>query len=113
MEEKSDLFESLLDTAAEYGETSFELYKLKVLDKATDIVSGSVPFTAFILLISTFFLFLNLGVALWLGELLGKMFYGFFAVSAFYLLFGLLIFLFLKKPIKRLVGNYFVRQMLK
>jgi len=113
MEDNSNLFESLLDRATEYGKTSFELVKLKALDKTTDIVSSLVPFSVVLILITTFLLFLNLGIAFWLGELLGKIFYGFFAVAAFYILTGILIHFFLHKWIKRLVGDYFIKRVLK
>jgi len=113
MEENSNLIESLLQSASEYGKTSYELIKLKTLDKTSDIVSSAVPNLLVIILITTFLLFLNLGVALWLGELLGKMFYGFFVVAAFYILTGLVVHFFMHKKIKKLVGDYFIKCMLK
>ena len=91
MEEKDNLLESLLDSAKEYGITSFELAKLKALDKATDVVSSLVPVTIVFVLVALFLLFLSLGVAFWLGDLLGKTFYGFFVVAGFYILCGLIL----------------------
>jgi len=113
MEEDPNLLESLLDKATEYGKTSFELVKLKTLDKTTELVSSLIPLTIVILLVITFLLFLNVGIALWLGEMFGKLFYGFFAVAAFYLLIGIIIHFILNKWIKRLIGDYFIKRMLK
>ena len=113
MEEDPNLLESLLDKATEYGKTSFELVKLKTLDKTTELVSSLIPLTIVILLVITFLLFMNVGIALWLGELLGKVFYGFFAVAAFYILIGIIIHFFLNKWIKRLIGDYFIKRILK
>lgn len=113
MEDKNNLLDSLLESATDYGITSFELIKLKALDKSTDIISSLIPLSFFILLIASFLLFLNLGIAFWLGELLGKLFYGFFLVAGFYILAGIIIRFFLYKWIKKLVGNYFVKQILK
>jgi hypothetical protein len=113
MEDKNNLLDSLLESATDYGLTSFELIKLKALDKSTDIVSSLIPYSVFILLISSFLLFLNLGIAFWLGELLGKLYYGFFLVAGFYILAGLIIRFFLYNWIKRLIGDYFVKHMLK
>ena len=113
MEDNSKLLESLLEKAAEYGKTSLELVKLKTLDKTTDIVSSAVPHSVVIILISTFLLFLNLGLALWLGDILGKAFYGFFVVASFYILTWLIIHFFMHDPIKKLVGNSFIRHILK
>jgi hypothetical protein len=58
-------------------------------------------------------LFLNLGVALWLGEILGKQFYGFFVVAGFYIVLGLILHFFLHDWVKKIVGDYFVRNILK
>jgi hypothetical protein len=113
MEENPDLIESLLEKATEYGKTSFELIKLKALDKATDIISSVVPLTLVIILILSFLMFLNVGIAFWLGDILGKVFYGFFVLAGFYMVLGIIIHFFLNKPIKRVVGNYFIRRILK
>jgi len=113
MEENTKILESLIESATEYGKTSIELVKLKALDKTTDIVSSLIPFSVVIILLITFLLFLNIGIALWLGEILGKPFYGFFAVAGFYILTGIIIHFFLNKWIKRIVGDFFVRRMLK
>jgi hypothetical protein len=113
MDENANLLELLVERATDYGKTSVELVKLKALDKTADLVSAIIPLSVFILLISTFLLFLNLGIAFWLGEILGKVFYGFFIVAAFYILTGLIIRVFLNKWIKRLVGDYFIKRILK
>jgi hypothetical protein len=113
MEDSTNLLETLLERATEYGKTSIELVKLKTLDKTTDIVSSLVPASVVILLLASFLLFLNLGLALWLGEILGKTFYGFFVVAAFYIFTGIIVHFFLRKWIKRIVGNFLVKRALK
>jgi hypothetical protein len=113
MEEKGKLLESLFEKATDYGKTSFELVKLKTIDKTADVVSSMIPHSVVFILITSFSLFLNLGLALWIGEILGKAFYGFFAVAAFYVLIALLIHFFLHKRIKKLIGDYFIKQILK
>ncbi len=113
MEDRTKLLESLLDKAKEYGITTFELAKLKAIDKTSDILSSLVPTSIVIVLISTCLLFLNLGVALWLGEILGNAFYGFFIVAGFYLLVGLILHFFLHDWVKRIAGDYIVKNLLK
>jgi fatty acid desaturase len=113
MEDNTKFLESLLEKATEYGKTSFELVKLKALDKTTDIVSSLIPHSVVFVLIASFLIFLNLGLALWLGEILGKIFYGFFVVAGFYVIIAIIIHFFMHKRIKRLVGNYFIRRVLK
>ena len=113
MEENTNLFQSLLERASEYGKTSYELAKLKAVDKTSDVVSSFIPHSIVVVLIASFVLFLNLGIALWLGDLLGKLFYGFFLVSAFYVISGIIIHFFLHDWLKRLVSDYFIKHVLK
>jgi hypothetical protein len=113
MEENTNLFESLFEKAADYGKTSYELAKLKTIDKTSDVVSTTVPHLFFMLLIVSFMLFLNIGIAFWLGEILDKVYYGFFVVAGFYCILGLVLRLFMHKWIKNKVQNYFIKQVLK
>ena len=112
MEDKEKLIEALLDKAVEYGKTSFELAKLKTLDKTSDIVSSFIPHTVVFVLIASFMVFLNLGLAFWLGEILGKTYYGFFVVAAFYFITGLVLHFFMHNWFKKLVCNFFIKQVL-
>jgi hypothetical protein len=113
MEDNTRIFETLLERASEYGKTTIELAKLKALDKTTDVVSSFVPLSIFILLVASFLLFLNLGLALWLGEVLGRTYYGFFIIAAFYGFAGIIIHFFLNNWIKKIIGNYLIKRLLK
>jgi hypothetical protein len=113
MEDTAKMLESLLEKANDYGKTSYELVKLKALDKSAEIVSSLVPHSLVFILIASFMLFLNLGLALWLGELLGKIFYGFFVVATFYVIAGIVIHFFIHNWLRRLAGNYFIKSVLK
>ena len=113
MEEKTNLLKSLLDVATDYGETSIEVVKLKVLDKTTEIISSLAPLSIVIVFLLSFLLFVNLGIAFWLGEILGKTFYGFLVVAGFYIIVAIFIRIFLYNWIKKLVGDYMVKRLLK
>ena len=113
MEDNSKLIEALLERAIEYGKSNYELAKLKALDKTSDIVSSFVPNYIVLIIIGSILLFLNLGLALWLCEILGKIYYGFFIVAAFYVIVGIVLHFFLHKWIKELVCNYFIKQIFK
>ena len=113
MEENAKLIESLLEKAFEYGKTSFELTKLKALDKTSDIVSTVIPHTLVFVLIMSFMLFFNLGLAFFLGKILGSTFLGFFVVAAFYGITAIVLHFFMHKWLKKLIGNYFIKQVLK
>jgi len=113
MEEKTNLLGSLIDIATDYGETSIELVKLKALDKISDIVSSLIPLAIDVMFILSFLLFLNLGIAFWLGDIFGKTAYGFLAVAGFYIFIAIFVRLFLYKWIKRSVGDWLVKRLLK
>ena len=113
MEENVKLIESLLDRATDYGKTSLELLKLKSLDKTSDAVSSFVPHSFVFILIASFTIFFNLGLAFWLGEILGKIWYGFFVVAAFYGLTGIFVHVFMHKWLKTTLRNYIIKQVLK
>lgn len=113
MEDSTNIFDSLLEKASEYGKTSYELVKLKTVDRTSEVVSTLIPHTLVFILIATFVIFLNVGVAIWLGDLLGKIFYGFFVVSAFYIIAGIVVHFFMHKWLKRRITDYFVKQVLK
>lgn len=112
MEEKSSLFETLLDKSADYGKTSCELIKLKALDKSSDVVSTLFVHSIVFMLIIIFLLFFNLGLAFWLGELLGNTYYGFIAVGVFYVVISFIIHFLLHNWIKRITCNYIIKRVL-
>jgi phosphoglycerol transferase MdoB-like AlkP superfamily enzyme len=113
MENNATMLESLLEKAEDFGKTSFELVKLKALDKTSEIVSSFIPYSVVFVLIASFMIFLNLGLAFWLGEILGETYYGFFVVAAFYVIAGLIFYFFFQKRIKRHICNSIINQMLK
>ena len=113
MEDNAKIIESLLERAAEYGKTSFELLKLKALDKASDIVSSLIPHSVVLALIAVFMLFLNLGLAFWLGEILGRTFFGFLVVAGFYGIAGVIIHFFMHKWLKKKVSDFIINHVSK
>jgi hypothetical protein len=113
MEDNTKVIDELLDKATQYGKAELELAKLKALDKASDIVSASIPRLLVILTASVFMLFLNLGIAFWVGGLLGNLFFGFFAVAAFYGIIALILHLFMHKWLKKQVGDFIIKRVLK
>lgn len=110
--EDQTLIENLIEKGEQYGKTTIELLKLKTLDKSADVVSNIVSWAVVIVFAVLFFLILNIGVALWLGELFGKAYYGFFAVSGFYALLAIVFGIFRKQLIKKPLNNSIVEQVL-
>jgi len=110
MEAKANLLEPLLERVEQYGKTSFELLKLKSVDKTADIVSTLISRLFLAIVLSFFALTLNIAIALWLGDLLGKNYYGFLIVASFYGLIGIILF-FVHPRIKVRVNNSIIAQM--
>jgi len=113
MEDNVKSIESLLERVADYSKTSYELAKLKTLDKTSDVASSLIPHSIVFVLFASFMLFANFGLAFWLGEMLGNTYYGLFVVAGFYVISGLVLHFFFHKKIKNLVWNYIIKQMLK
>ena len=113
MEDQASLIESLIEKGEQYGKTTLELLKLKTLDKSADVTSTLVSWLIVVIFAVLFFLILNIGVALWLGELLGKSYYGFFVVAGFYAILALLFGIFRKSLIKKPVNNSIINQVLE
>jgi len=113
MDEQSGSIESLIEKGEQYGKTTLELLKLKTLDKSADVASNLVSWLIVVIFAVLFFLILNIGIALWLGEVLGKSYYGFFVVSGFYALLALIFGIFRKQLIKEPLNNSIIEQVLE
>jgi hypothetical protein len=113
MDEKENILSSLLDSVEAYGKTNIELIKLKGLDKASDIAATAISRITAIIAYFTFLLMASLGVAFWLGAVLGRIWYGFFVVAAFYGLLGLIAYFFLHKGLKRVFADMIIHNTLK
>lgn len=112
MENKLDIFEPLFEKAENYAKTSIELYKLKIIDKSASILSSFISRAIAIILLLIFVITANIGLALWLGDLLGKSYYGFFCVAGFYGLLAVIFGFFLHKNIKKSIGSSIISQIL-
>jgi hypothetical protein len=113
MEPESNIINELIEKTVEYGKSSLELAKLKALDKISDVVSSLMAQSVVIAILFSFMLFLNLGLALWIGKILGEIYYGFFVVAGFYCITAILIYFFMLKWIKKCVGNTVIKHVLK
>ena len=113
METPANLIESLIEKAETYGKTTLELSKFKALDASTRVATSVISRITVIIMLSFFLMVLSIGIALLLGELLGKSYYGFFIVSILYLIGGLLFHFFLYKWIKKPLSNSIIKQVLQ
>ena len=86
------LIESLLSQSIEYVENRLELMKLKAVDKTANVFSAVVSGVILFVIFFIFFIVLNIGLALLIGDLVGKSYLGFLLLAMFYMIIGLIIF---------------------
>ncbi len=111
MENQTGTVESLIDRLRNYGETRLELIKLKAINKSSGFVSVLVTYLVLVIILICCFLFINIGIALLLGELLGKSYYGFFIVAALYGVTGVILYKLKDKWIKTPVINMMLKEL--
>ncbi len=105
--------EDLLMDAGDYLETRAVLWKLKTVESITDLSSAVVSRITMIFLFLLFALTVNIGLALLIGDWLGKSFYGFFIIGGLYGLAGLIGYACRNRWIKEPVGNMIISKILK
>ena len=106
------LFEPLLEKVKSYIETRMSIAKLKAIDKSSVIIAGAISKVVVFSMLLFFFLFFNIGIALLLGELLGKAYYGFFIIAALYGITGLVLNSSKEKILKRPITDAIVKEMI-
>lgn len=113
MKDKVILIEMLVDKIEQYGKTSVELYKLKAIDKSTDVFASLASRIVIVIIIALFFLLFTIGIALYLGHILGKLYYGFFVVAGFYALVAIVLFIIRKPYLEKTFNDYIINQIFK
>ena len=111
MESKQNLIEPLLLQMEENCKTGIELIKLRSVDKAADFSSTFISRLFLYIAFLFFLIIVSIGAALFLGELLGKNYYGFFVVASFYCVIVIIIY-FLHPSIKLRLNNFIISKLL-
>jgi len=112
MENQPTSFEALFENAGDYLQTRLDLFKLKALDKASDTASSIVSGLTTVIIAIFALLLLNVGLSLWIGDLLGKIYLGFFIVAAFYILLAVIIHFTKDAWIKGPISTMIIKKML-
>ena len=110
METPAIAIETLFERLEAYGKTTIELTRLRALETIIFVMTTLITRLSVAVVLSLFALVLSVGVALFLGEQLGKIYYGFFVVAAFYLVAGLVLNSFLFDWIKKPVHDLIIKQ---
>lgn len=108
MQANTDLIEPLLERCKDYGKTSLELIKLSSIDKSANVLSALISRLFFILTLTISLIALNIAIALWLGDLIGKNYDGFLIVAGFYAIAGVVLY-FMQPSIKTRMNDWIIR----
>ena len=106
------LIETLFSQSKDYIGTRLELYKLKAIDKTSSIASSIVTGIALFCVFFIFFIVLNIGIALLIGDLVGRASWGFLIWAAVYGIAGLVLFMKRGKIFKTPVTGMIIRKFL-
>jgi len=97
----------LYASAESFVSISLELVKLQSLEATTLTATALISKMSAAVLLLLFLFVFNIGLSLWLGDVFGRLYLGFFAVAAFNLFMGLIIYFFLpdllKKPVSVII----------
>lgn len=113
MESIATNIEELYNKAEKYSKTSIDLIKLNAIDKTSDVISSLAVVISISLIVAMFTLFINIGISLYIGKLLHDYYLGFIIVSGFYIILGIVVYLFRKTLIKTPLDNLIVLKLLK
>ena len=105
--------EDFVSKAGDVAETKVELWKLRAVGKISETVSSLISIIAIAIITCTAITIISFGIAFWIGSAMGNISYGFFLVGGFYVLVGLLVYVFRKRWIKSPVSNLIINKNIK
>ncbi len=109
-EETNNMFEALVDRTTDYIETRAELIKLKAQKKSAELASSIFATFFVVIILSFFFILLNIGLALWIGSYFERNYFGFFILAGLYLFISLVVFMCRKSFIKEPLANFIIKK---
>ena len=93
MDDQKTVAGKIIDNGRDIIETSYKLLVLKVVDKATKILSSALAAITFFVIGFFVVLFLGIGTAIWIGEALENMKAGYFITAGIFIMLILIIYL--------------------
>ena len=109
---KNNGIKNMFENVQDYFDTKIDLIKLKAVEKVSESISSIASGLVIMVILTLFFILLNIGLALWIGEYLGKIYYGFLILSGFYGLVGLIFYLSRDKWLKSPIQNGIINKIL-
>ena len=112
MENKPTNVEELLQKLKDYADVRIDLFKLKSINKVSGFMSSAITMVVITIIFGAVFLCITIGLALWIGGLLGHAYLGFFIMAALYLIIGLVLYSNRKQLIKGKVSNSLIKELI-
>ncbi len=113
IEETKELAEDLFEKTQAFVRTSLELYKLRMTDKLALVLASLVSRIIIIILVLLVFVMVNIGLAIWIGDALGRTYDGFFIIAGLYALIAAIVYIYRDPLIKNPIINSIISQILK
>jgi uncharacterized membrane protein len=110
IEERKEILEELFERVESYVRINVEIYKLRAVESAAEITSSILANVLIALVAIILFLFLNIGVAIWLGSLLGTPYHGYFLLCGVYLIVLVFLWIFRKNLFKKSMTEAIIRK---
>ena len=112
MEDQSKI-QQIYQHVEQYVATTAELYKLKAFQKVAKVATSVITSVLMAFFGILFLLFVSIGLAVYLGEVMGRMHYGFMIVAGIYLLLAIIIYALSSKVLKDKFNTMIVRKIFK
>ena len=112
MEDRSKI-EQIYERVEQYVLTTVELYKLKTLQKLAETATSIITSLIMAIFGVLFLLFVSIGLAVYLGEVMQGMYYGFLIVAGIYLVLAIILYSLRANFLKDKVSTYIVRKIFK
>ncbi|MDP4283813.1 MAG: phage holin family protein [Bacteroidota bacterium] len=112
MENRSNSIEELFYKLKEYIDLRIDLFKLKSINKISGFLSTLIVVSILAVLAFLVLICITIGVALLLGEILGKTYYGFLVMALLYIIIGLVLYYGRNKFLKKPISNNLIKELL-
>jgi len=113
MEDQQNDIDMLLSDAGDYIETRATLWKLKAIESLADVSGELVAGLGMIVITSFVVIIFSIGLALLIGDWLGRGFYGFFIIGGVYGILTLIVYSRRSRWLKDPFSNMLIRKILK
>jgi hypothetical protein len=113
MEEQPTDTDTLLSDAGDFIETRTTLWKYKAIESLADVSGELASGLGMIVIVSFVVILVSIGLALLVGDWLGKSCYGFFSIGGVYGFITLIIYARRGRWLKEPFSNMLIRKILK